>query len=145
MKRLKRCIALSLVIMLMVNFASALAVDVSIFGEATVSLESDARRENYYTLLDGKYFAAEFIDEFENLFGNQYTAEEIERNYTEIFDIEQEEMDEAVLGLLVRHYKEVEQCESLNAVQSRREAGGSNGEYVIQEYAYPVYSEIESP
>ena len=145
MKRLKKCVALLLVTILMLNLTPAFAIESSLFDDVSLAEGDSIRRQNYYALLEGKYFAVEFIDEFEKLFGNQYKADDIKENYTKIFGIEKNEMDEAVLNLLVKHYNDIEQAEAKGATRNRTETESDNGEFIIPEYVYDTPPKIESP
>jgi len=56
-------------------------------------------RQKYYTLLEGNYWSAELPYRFRELFGDM-SPDYILQNYTRIFDIEPERMDQAILRVL---------------------------------------------
>jgi len=58
-------------------------------------------RQKYYELLGGNYWSVELPDRFRELFGD-ISPEYILHNYTTIFDISSEEMDQAVLRVLTQ-------------------------------------------
>ncbi|MDO4719431.1 MAG: hypothetical protein Q4A78_02105 [Peptostreptococcaceae bacterium] len=59
-----------------------------------------ANYQKYQQLLQGNYRNGEIVREFRRLFGEGYTIDDIKNNYTSIFDVSADEMDEAILQIL---------------------------------------------
>ena len=63
-------------------------------------------RQNYFLLLEGNYRSVEIPGRFEELFGYM-SPDYILQNYTRIFDITSEEMDQAILRVLTQGASDV--------------------------------------
>lgn len=60
---------------------------------------SNGSKEKYYQLLEGNYYASELKEKFIEFFG-EYSAEEIQNNFAQIFDIPEDEVDKGLLEIL---------------------------------------------
>jgi len=71
----------------------------SSFQSSDYSFNQSERRMMYEQLLEGNYFSLELITRFEEMFG-QHSATYIRENFTTLFDIGEDEIDEGLLNIL---------------------------------------------
>ena len=80
--------------------SEAISHDIDTQENADLDSRTDVNYNKYYQLLEGNYMGAELKEQFTAWYG-EYTKEELEKNYVEIFGIPENEIDEGLLEILL--------------------------------------------